>query len=170
MSHRRHSIAAVLAMAAVLSSCDGAGRWGSTPPPAAPGVQKFVGCIGPTGQPDVFVFAVAEARNAHAGDPPGTVVPQKSPLPPGSPSPKSAPPVATVGTPGGGPTPTTRIESYRLEGTGGLNLRDHVGHTVEIVGDVVEVPESRRASGQSEEAMRALRVNSARHLAEHCKP
>jgi hypothetical protein len=170
VKQRIQTVCIVVSAAALTAwACDGGGRWESAPPPANPGAVTLVGCVSQTGQPDEFVFAVATARKAHAEAPPGTVVPQRSPLPPGSPSPRSEPPVGTVGPPGGGETPTTKIESYRLEGDGGLNLREHVGHTIEIVGDVKEPPEARRSSGEATGEMRDLRVRSATHIADHCK-
>jgi hypothetical protein len=137
-----------------------------TPPPAT-GVQKFVGCIGATGQPDRFVFSVSKGRSATYGDPPGTIVPQPAPLPPGSPPPVT-PPAGSVGLPGDGADAVTRIETYNLVGNGGIDLTTHVGHTVEIVGDVEEIPEAERASRGTVTLMRQLRVASARHLSEEC--
>lgn len=160
-----HVAVAVTALAAW--ACEGVGRWSLAPPSAEPGPQKFIGCVGQTGNPDVFVVAVAMARKAHAGAPPGTVVPQKSQLPPGSPPPER-PRVATVGPPGDGADPTTRIDSYLLVGNGGLDLRKHVGHTINIVGDVQEIPESTRVVAKTEGALRELHVKSARHVADNC--
>ena len=126
--------------------------------------QRYVGCIGPTADPNTFIVSVAEGRDFTTGEPAGTPIPQKSELPEGAPPPN--PPVTvTSGTPGGGPTPTTKILTYRLLGDGGKNLREHVGHTVEILG-TLEQPDDRPPSTVS---AGTLVVTSLRDLADYCK-
>lgn len=138
----------------------------TTPAPeAAPEVsQRYVGCIGPTADPKAFVLSVAEGRDFTTGEPPGTPIPQKSELPEGAPPP--APPVTvTSGTPGGGPTPTTKIVTYRLLGDAGT-LREHVGHTVEVLGTAQPLADQHPASAVS---AGTLSVTSVRMLAGYCK-
>ncbi len=159
----RRALAAVCA-GMLCAACNA--QWVEAPPPTT-GPQKFMGCIGPTGQPDRFILSVAEGRSATYGDPPGTPVPQPGALPPGSPPP-AAPPAGSVGLPGDGPDATTKIVTYNLIGAGGLDMKAHVGHTVEIVGDIQELPEAQRASGEAKNLVRQLRVTSARHVANEC--
>jgi hypothetical protein len=129
-------------------------------PAAASGAKSYVGCVSPTAAPDVFVLAVSQGRDFTAGEPAGTPIPQKSELPGGVAAP--IPPVpATSGTPGGGPTPTTAIATYTLDGDGGTDLRAHVGHTVEVAGHSTREPEG-QIPGR-------LSVTSVRHLSEFCK-
>lgn len=126
--------------------------------------QRYVGCIGPTVNSNSFVVSVAEGRDFTTGEPPGTPIPQKSELPEGAPPPN--PPVTvTSGTPGGGPTATTKIVTYRLKGDGGQNLREHLGHTVEIVGSL----EPDDDHSPADPSAGTLLVTSLRHLADHCK-
>ena len=142
-------------------------QWVQAPPPTT-GTQKFIGCIGPTGLPNRFVLSVSEGRNATYGDPPGTIVPQPAALPPGAPPPIT-PPAGSIGLPGDGADSVTKIVAYNLIGNGGLNLNAHIGHTVEIVGDVQELPEADRVSrGEADKLMRQLQVGSARHVADQC--
>ena len=149
----------------LFAGCGGTQPWVEAPPPTT-GTQKFVGCIGPTGLADRFVLSVAEGRSATYGDPPGTVVPQASPLPSG------LPPTATsrgsVGLPGDGPDAVTKIVTYNLVGNGGLDMGAHLGHTVEIRGDIQEIPEAQRASGEAKHLVRQLHVASARHISDQC--
>jgi hypothetical protein len=58
--------------------------------------------------------------------------------------------------------------TYNLVGDGGLDLGAHLGHTVEITGDVQEIPEAQRASGEAKNLMRQLHVASARHISDQC--
>jgi hypothetical protein len=78
------------------------------------------------------------------------------------------PPAGSVGLPGDGPDAVTKIVTYNLVGSGGMDMSAHVGHTVEIVGDVQDLPESSRAQDDPDILMRQLRVTSARHVADHC--
>lgn len=149
----------------VTGACGGTQPWVEAPPPTT-GPQKFVGCIGPTGEADRFILSVAEGRSATFGDPPGTIVPQASPLPPGSPPP--ATPRGSVGLPGDGPDAVTKIVTYTLVGSGGLDMGAHLGHTVEVTGDIQEIPEAQRASGEAKNLVRQLHVVSARHVSDHC--
>ena len=140
---------------------------GPAPAPAPTGTaasQRYVGCIGPTGDANAFLLSVAEGRDFTTGEPPGTPIPQKSELPESAPPPN--PPVTvTSETPGGGPTPTTKIVTYRLVGDAGQNLRQHVGHTVEILG----TRERTHDPSTTEVSAGTLSVTSLRMLADHCK-
>ena len=156
-----------IACMCVTTACGGGGDEWVQPPPPTTGVQVFIGCIGSTALPDRFVLSISKGRNATFGDPPGTIVPQPAPLPPGSPPPVP-PPIGSVGLPGDGPDAVTKIVTYNLVGSGGLDMSAHVGHTVEISGDVQEIPESQRAQEDADVLMRQLRVVSARHVADHC--
>ena len=159
--------AGIACLGIISAACGASDReWVDAPPPTT-GTQKFVGCVGATSQPDRFVFSVSKGRNATYGDPPGTIVPQPAPLPPGSPPPVT-PPAGSVGLPGDGADAITRIATYNLVGDGGLDLAAHVGHTVQIVGDLEEIPEAERASPGSDTLMRQLRVTSATHVSDEC--
>ena len=151
------------------ASCGGSD---SEPPAAAepaPVAQIFRGCVGQTGEPGVFLLTVSQGRDATAGAPAGTVVPQSpTQLPPGVPRPE--PRVATEGLPGKGPDPIHRTESYRLVGSGGLELEAHVGHTIEVSGELDQPPQAQRPAGYREELFPELRVKTARHLAPECQP
>lgn len=163
----RLALSVCLSTAVLSSACGSDPQWVQAPPPTT-GNVKFLGCIGPTGLPDRFILSVAEGRSATYGDPPGTVVPQPGRLPPGSPPP-ATPPAGSVGLPGDGPDAVTKIVTYNLVGTGGLDMSKHLGHAVEIVGDIQEIPEAQRASGEADKMlMRQLHVVSARHVADHC--
>jgi hypothetical protein len=70
--------------------------------------------------------------------------------------------------PGDGPDAVTKIVTYNLVGQGGLDMNAHLGHTVEIVGDIEEIPEAQRVSGAAKNVVRQLHVVSARHVADHC--
>ena len=160
-------IGTVSCLATLFSACSDTHR--AEPPPADAAIerpavsQRFVGCVGPTGDPKKFVLSVAEGRDFTTGEPPGTPIPETSALPEGSPPPKY-PTTATTGTPGGGPTPTTRIVTYTLLGDGGKNLRDYVGHTVAVLG-TREPADSQQAASVSG----VLYVTSLENLADHCK-
>ena len=158
--------AGALSVGVLCAACGSDTQWVEAPPPTT-GRQTFLGCVGPTGIPDRFVFVVSEGRNATHGDPPGTMVPQPAPLPPGSPPP-AMPPKGSVGLPGDGGDAVTKVVTYNLVGSGGLDLKSHIGHTVEIIGNVEEIPEAHRASGEASKLMRQLHVTSARHVADKC--
>jgi hypothetical protein len=122
--------------------------------------RRYVGCVGPTAAPDTFVLSVAEGRDFTADTPAGTPVPEKSELPQGVTAP--IPPVTvTSGSPGGGPTPTTKIVTYTIFEKSGVELRSRVGHTVEVVGEPTREPEGQRPG--------MLDISSVRDLADHCK-
>jgi len=86
-----------------------------------------------------------------------THVPQPAPLPPR---------VASAGAAAGRECRparrrtrcVTKIVTYNLLGNGGMDMRAHVGHTVEILGDIQEIPVSRRAQEDADVLMRQLRV------------
>ena len=161
-------------VSAALAACGSLACGGSDaePPPAAepaPVAQVYRGCVGQTGEPGVFLLTVSQGRDATTGAPPGTVVPQSpTQLPPGVPKPE--PRVATEGLPGKGPDPIHKTESYRLVGSGGLDLGQHVGHTIEISGELDQPPPAERPAGYEEELFPELRVKTARHLADECQP
>jgi hypothetical protein len=161
----RTSCGAAFLVAAVTVGCtrDDAPAPVSVSAPA--GSQRYVGCLGPTADPKTFVLSVAEGRDFTTGEAPGTPIPQKSELPEGAPPP--APPVpATSGTPGGGPTPVTKIVTYSLLDDGTANLRDHVGHTIEVVGTHTP-PAADHPSATVSEGK--LNVVSTRMVADYCK-
>jgi hypothetical protein len=115
-SRRRTCGTVICSVAAVALACGGGEEVTPAPPAGtATGIsQRYVGCIGPTAQANTYVLSVAEGRDFTTGEPPGTPIPQKSKLP-GAPPP--VPPVTvTSGTPGGGPTPITKIVTYSLIG------------------------------------------------------
>jgi len=155
-------------MAAVALACGGDEVSTSTPAPSARGVsQRYVGCIGPTATSNVFILSVLEGRDFTTGEPPGTPIPRKSQLPEDAPPP--IPPVTvTSGTPGGGPTPTTKVVTYTLSSDGGKNLNDYVGHTVEVLG-IPEPERDDRSAATSSPLPEPLHVTSLRDLADHCK-
>jgi hypothetical protein len=159
-----YAIATVLLACVLIVACrnDGGSTSGTETmsPAASSATKRYVGCVGPTVAPDVFVLAVSQGRDFSTGEPPGAPIPQKGELPGGVSAP--IPPIpATSGTPGGGPTPTTTIATYTLAGDGGTDLQEHVGHTVEVVGHPTREPEG-QISGR-------LSVTSVRPLAEFCK-
>jgi hypothetical protein len=156
-----------IACLCVLATACGADDERVQAPPPATGVQTFTGCIGSTALPDRFVLSISKGRIATFGDPPGTFVPQPAPLPPGSPPPVQ-PPAGSVGLPGDGPDAVTKIVTFNLIGSGGMNMDAHIGHTVEILGDVQEIPEAMSAQNESDTLMRQLRVLSARHVSDEC--
>jgi hypothetical protein len=176
-------------VAFTLSSCMVAaacGRGDETPPAVDGGTASvgtaFVGCVAQTGQPDVFLLSIVQPRDAQANSPAGSAVPQgnESSAPVEQGTNRNAP-VATGGVgspaeaaaagtgtgPGSGPTTTARIETYRLTGTGGLDLRAHVGRTIEVTGSVQELPGDRRIDGTTQ-LMGELHVASARPVADEC--
>jgi hypothetical protein len=168
MSAWWHAAQCLWLSGAVLSAACGSGdRQSVRSPQPTTGPQTFLGCIGPTNLPDRFILSVAEGRNATYGAPPRTPVPEPGPPPPAS-HPRRQPPLGSVGLPGDGPDPITKIVTYNLVGEGGLDMNAHVGHTVEIVGDVQEIPEVERAAGKGSEFVRQLHVTTARHVADHC--
>jgi hypothetical protein len=159
--------AGVPLLAAALVACgnDRASTFQSSRETAPHISQRFVGCIGPTAQPDTFVLSVAEARDFTRDEPPGTPIPQTSMLPEGAPPP--VPPVTvTSGTPGGGPTPTTRIVTYALIGDGGAKLNELVGHTVEVLGSPRGEDERADSPGKTRDV---LYVTSVNDIASSCK-
>jgi hypothetical protein len=126
--------------------------------------RRYIGCIGPTGSDNTFVLSVAEPRDFTTERKRGPI-PQKSELPEGAPLP--IPPITvTSGTPGGGPTATTHIVTYTLVGDGGRNLRELIGHTVEVLGSPSNENDAQRGSRQSVDS---LYVTSLRDLADYCK-
>ena len=152
----------------VVTGCGGT-RDAERPPVAGTNVslvsQRYVGCIGPTADPQQFILSALEGRDFTTGEPPGTPIPRKSELPEGAPPP--LPPITvTTGTPGGGPTPTTKVVTYRLVGDGGINLLNHVGHTVEVLG--TQEPASANGAA-SNDVTPPLYVTSVRVLADHCQ-
>lgn len=171
ISHRFSSYwptvsATVFLIGAVAAGCARDDVSTSAPAATAPAVsERYVGCIGPTADANTFVLSVAEGRDFTTGEPPGTPIPQKSELPEGAPPPN---PRATVtsGTPGGGPTPVTKIVTYQLIGDGGENLGEHLGDTVEILG--THQQPSNDSSGSPTSAG-TLTVTSLRVLADYCK-
>lgn len=122
--------------------------------------RRYVGCLGSTSVERLFVLSVAEGRDFTTEESPGTTIPQKSELPEGAPPP--IPPVpATTGTPGGGPTATTKIVTYTLIGDAGKDLSALVGHTLEVTGAPYREPEG-HAPGE-------LTVTAIRDLADTCQ-
>jgi hypothetical protein len=106
------------------------------------------------------VLSVAEGRDFTADNPAGTPIPEKSELPQGVSAP--IPPVTvTSGSPGGGPTPTTKIVTYTIVETPGRELRSYVGHTVEVIGEPTREPEGQRPG--------ILAMSSVRNLADRCQ-
>ncbi len=143
----------------------------SDAPPVAVGElsrdNTFVGCVAQTGQPDVFLLSIVEPRKTQEGGAPGTVVPQSTQGPAeSSPRETGLNPVSTIG-PGAGPTTTTEIQTYRMIGSGGVDLRSAVGRMIEVEGEVEEVPEDRPRGGAAS-PIGELRVTSARRLADEC--
>jgi hypothetical protein len=49
-----------------------------------------------------------------------------------------------------------------------MDMGGHLGHTVEITGDIQEIPEAQRASGEAHDLVRQLHVVSARHISDQC--
>jgi hypothetical protein len=148
-------------------SCGGAnGRSQPAAVPIGEVSERYVGCIGPTSDPNLFVLSVAEGRDFTTGESAGVPIPRKSELPENAPPP--IPPVTvTTGTPGGGPTPTTKIVTYRLVGDGGQDLDALVSHTVEVLG--TREPDGGEGSSPGELAQPSLYVTSIRDLADRCK-
>jgi hypothetical protein len=157
-------------MAIACRSADGP----AVDPKALAADTSVTGCVAQTGQPDVFLLSVAVPRDAQFGSPAGTVVPQpsRSPDVPQSAGPaptggnrggitSETPPAGASSGPGAGPTSTTKIDTYRLVGSGGLNLQAHVGHTIEVKG-------SRRTLSGSSVLAGELHVESARAIAAEC--
>lgn len=130
----------------------------------APGnanLQVFVGCIGQTGDPNVFVVSVAR-REEKDPLPAGSPVPQRLKAPGGVPLTGGTPPQPPVAGTGELPVagaPFTRIEAYVLDGSGGLSLSNHVGHAVEVTGVLERTPDR---------PFPRLQVSSARHIADQC--
>lgn len=127
--------------------------------------QRYVGCIGPTANPNMYLLSVTEGRDFTTGEPPGTPIPRQSRLPEGAPPP--IPPVTvTSGTPGGGPTPTTEVVTYRLRGE---DLHQYVGHTVEILGRPERPSGERDERSSDTERSELLYIASIRDIANHCR-
>ncbi len=130
----------------------------------APGdanMKVFVGCIGQTGEPNVFVMSVSrreepDPRPAGRSVPPQPTTPGGVPLTGGTPP---QPPVAGTGELPVAGAPLTRIETYVLDGSGGLTLSNHIGHAVEVTGVLERTPDRR---------FPRLQVSSARHIADQC--
>lgn len=158
---------AMISAAAMALAC-GRGEKANQAPPTGTvtGIsQRYVGCIGPTADADRYVLSVAEGRDFTTGEPPGTPIPRISKLPEGAPPP--IPPVTvTNGTPGGGPTPTTKIVTYRLIGD---DLHQYVGHTVEVLGR--SEPDNNQNNNRSSGTERSelLYITAIRDVADHCK-
>jgi len=106
--------------------------------PSSPASQRYVGCIDPTSDANTFVLNVSEGRtpDRHDGHPPGV-----------------SPVAATSGTRRGGPPPTPQIVTYTLLGETTADIREYVGHTVEVVGTTSGMPH----------------VASVKTLAEYCE-
>jgi hypothetical protein len=81
---------------------------------------------------------------------------------------RKAPPAGSAGLPGDGADAVTKIVTYNLVGSGGIDMSAHIGHTVEIVGDVAEFSEAQRASKAPSVVTGQLHVTSARHIADRC--
>jgi hypothetical protein len=129
--------------------------------------DTFVGCVAQTGQPDVFLLSVVEPRNKQEDLPAGTAVSRTTPgLPESTPRDSELNPVSTLG-PGSGPTTTTKIETYRLVGNGGLDLRAQVGRMLEVIGDVQRTP-GEGPDRATPSPIGELHVRSARQLADGC--
>jgi hypothetical protein len=156
-----------IALPAALVACGGTQepqpQQNPTPDTSAPVPQRYVGCIGPTGDANTFILSVSEGRDFTTGEPAGSPIPQASQLPEGAPPP--VPPVtATSGTPGGGPAPVTEIVTYTLVGDGAGSLGELVGHTVAIVGTRRDPEDPSRASTSG-----MLHVESVQNLADYCR-
>src|SRR5689334_14971973 len=85
---RRHSAVAIMTFLTMLTlACgsDGASTPGDDLTRGLPSSvsRRYVGCVGPTAEPDMFVLSVAEGRDFTADSPAGTPIPQKSELPQG---------------------------------------------------------------------------------------
>jgi hypothetical protein len=133
---------------------------GAPMPEGPPGSRRYVGCVSPTSTPQMFVLSVLEGRDFSTCEPPGTPIPQRSDLPGGVAAP--VPPVpATQGSPGGGPTPTTKVVTYALAGDAAADIAKYVGHTIEAQGTV-----TREAAGDIPGALNATAI---RDLAPHCR-
>jgi hypothetical protein len=123
--------------------------------------------VAQTGQPDVFLLSIVGPRNTQGDSPAGTVIPRSTQGPPeSSPREDDLNPVATIG-PGAGPTTTTAIETYRLVGNGGLDLRAQVGHMLEVKGEVQRTSADAPGGGAAAPTGDLL-VESARQLADEC--
>ena len=146
-----------------------------------PGEITVRGCVGATGRPDLFLLSVSERDTEYTRDDvPGSVVPRPgdSPLPPGTAG-RSSP--ATRPRPGytyrGETTAwTLETEVYQLVGTGGLDLTEHLGHTVDVTGTVAEAPEPPGGATAVEARTAAtprpgsLVVRTAEHVFDNCLP
>ncbi len=133
--------------------------------PGEADTEVFLGCIGQTGEPNVFVISVSRSQDPDPL-PAGSPVPRKPSTPGGVPLTGGTPPQPPVAGTGelpvaGGSTFTRieRIETYVLDGSGGLTLSDHVGHAVEVTGVSNRIQDQRSPH---------LQVSSARHIADEC--
>jgi hypothetical protein len=129
------------------------------------------GCVQATGQPEVFSLAVSIVdADRTRGQEPGSVVPRE-PTDPArqgtlgggrNRSDGLTGPLPEVHSPGSATAWTATTTGYIMVGNGGLDLSSHVGHTVEVVGEV---------RPRDEEVGRdRFVVHSAKHISDVCGP
>jgi hypothetical protein len=137
----------------------------------ATALQTFRGCVQATGQPGMFLLSVSRHQTEGTPPPAGEPNPRpgSSPLPPSTAG-RSSP--ATLPRPGAEPRPevgawTLETDVYRLIGDGGLDLRAHLGSSIEVTGTLNATPEG---TGGDRPVNGSITVRSASVVADECLP